>query len=1068
MKYLKQKFLIGFFGATFLMGMIVSTFPGIIPKAAASGETYNWNGATQIDVKGGQTAAKADSKGNMNPNDFTLQTAYLPGPQPITLHTTLYFYPNIQTNFNAGNGNITEYGCKVAATLTLQSSTAGVINVTVVPPPPPGVTSIGSPQPDCSQSQVDGLGINNQTINITGFVSNTESDAQKSVDIFVSSPAQGNSSVPAIQGTLKDANGNVVSGPDTGKLETNPANQIADYPFHYELTEGDYSFCASQFLTACHPFHKTKYQPLIITLGEDYTTRDINFAIVESYYAPSWQDITVGPAEVQMFDSSGNLIKDQTAPANTLKGIPMNQGVAYRSGTVSTYIDFQNMDPGTYKICVLVLNRCTTVTKVAGTSGKGEVDITMDDQAQLAYKPRSPDCYISNDPLSWVICPVFNGIARASNWIFTNLLTPLLVTEPVGLSSGDASFQVWSNFRIYGDIILVLAVIILILGQSITGGLAETYNLKKMLPRVLLIAILINLSIYIVAFMVDITNILGRTIGDVMTDPIRAAGQWSFSPNAVQGVGVFAVGLIGFLVVGGSIIGTLTALFFSGTTGSAAFLKVALYAAMFVLIPIFLAIVAVFVTLIIRKGLILFLIMVSPVWLALYCLPNTQQYGKKGFDLLKEALAVYPVIVVIFAISDILAVTTLTANNIQAVQLTSHSSTGSLALSIGQIIAILFALLMQFLPLFAIPFSFRIAGSTLSRAQDALTAGAAKVGEMTQNRRDHAKHEFNVQKMQGQQTAYNAINKFGDQHRWAKRIPIIGTKGLGRVAGGYNIEAAMSAEQARSDKEIQDMVHSGNPDAVLAARALTANKSTSTEANGRMKIDVASGDRMFKTAAGEWVSEALVDEAYRRWGGNHFAQQSALAFEMSKATSQDQIDSLVSSFPALSHRWGMSNGQANNAWIGAGFANQETNLEYRYTSLNNNGQMELNGRNMMIDVDEKRGGYKMAHQNAEAWTSMQQEYKKAQATMANATATADERTAARDTLQRGSRIARTMIMQLPDGSSTINTSGAAGRVAQEMENFARMAHPGATVAKPSTYAAGHEGQHEQNIYQRRR
>ena len=86
----------------------------------------------------------------------------------------------------------------------------------------------------------------------------------------------------------------------------------------------------------------------------------------------------------------------------------------------------------------------------------------------------------------------------------------------------------------------------------------------------------------------------------------------------------------------------------------------------------------------------------------------------------------------------------------------------------------------------------------------------------------------------------------------------------------------------------------------------------------------------------------------------------------------------------------------------------------------------------------------------------------------HAAASAADRQAAQDTLHRGARIARSMTMQMPDGSFVINTSNSAGRIAEEMENFVRTAHPSSRVEVPSTYGPGQEGNREHSIYNRRR
>jgi hypothetical protein len=750
---------------------------------------------------------------------------------------------------------------------------------------------------------------------------------------------------------------------------------------------------------------------------------------------------------------------------------------------------------------------CPGTTKIGPGTGKNcpysgkDLATTTTTSSQAAG---APDCYKNGDPMTYVLCPIFNALAGASDWLFTNIISPFLVTEPVGTSSSDPSFQIWSSFRVYGDILLVIAVLVVVIGQAIGGGLVDAYTVKKVLPRVLLTAILINLSVYIVAFLVDITNILGRTIGDVLTAPIRASGQWNFTPNVTQGAGVFGIGLLGLLLASGGIAALVGGIFFSGNiAGAANFSKIALYAAFWVILPIILAVLAVFITLVIRKGLILFLIMISPVAFALYCLPNTEKYFKKWWDLLLEALMVYPIIVVIFAVADILAVTILGANSITSTQIGANGFASKAALSADQVIAVIVAFFLQFLPLLAIPFAFRMAGGTLGKLHEAVTNGGNKLNEMANSRRENAKRDYRIQSLQGRENVYNRANAFASK-QGSNRFTSALRRGTGGFfagrAGGYNLQAAMSAQRAQIQKELQDQIATGDDTEI---RALTVDKRTSA------RRQAADGSIEYQSLGGRWVSEASVDRAQSRWKGNQMAQQEALSYEMKKATTQEQIDGLTNNYGNLARSWGLNDQQAMGQWKGAAFANQGANLEYKYHSWNaQTGQLELDGNGLMTEVDEKKGSYDMGKMSATTWESMQKEVQRSRTVLADPSASAADRDKAQSSLQRASRIARTYVQQRGMGGSQMvgegddmhpvavpgggaggggfvtSVHGAAGRVQEEAENFVHMMHDGTVTTTnphtgvtttapevqtpvPSTYQSSNpmsEGWREQGVY----
>src|SRR5206468_11271700 len=113
---------------------------------------------------------------------------------------------------------------------------------------------------------------------------------------------------------------------------------------------------------------------------------------------------------------------------------------------------------------------------------------------------------------------------------------------------------------------------------------------------------------------------------------------WDFHLSVGDGLDVFGVGLIGLLAGGTALSGAIGALIFGGAAAASTMLT----AAFFVALPVVFAILGVFLTLVFRKGLILFLVLSSPVACALYVLPNTSRFFKRWWDLLLEALMVYP------------------------------------------------------------------------------------------------------------------------------------------------------------------------------------------------------------------------------------------------------------------------------------------------------------------------------------------------------------------------------------------------------------------------------------------
>ncbi len=306
----------------------------------------------------------------------------------------------------------------------------------------------------------------------------------------------------------------------------------------------------------------------------------------------------------------------------------------------------------------------------------------------------SEDCLSSGGPLSWITCAVFDGITGLESTI-ENEVASLLKVTPINFSTtcspNDNSgciFNVWANFRIYGNLFLIIALLIAVLVEAIGGGMVANYTIKKMIPRILVAVILINLSIYVVAIMIDVFNILGAGVYDLIKQPFLAAGVW----HIMVGGGT---GILTTLAGGGA--ATLLLIGIIGDGIGFLLLTIA--------VPAILAVIGVLITIVIRQGLIIFLTITAPIAFALYCLPNTEQYFKKWWDLLIKTLVVYPVVMLVIAIA-----------NVTAVVFGSLSSDNSWNQILGIIAGII--------PLFLIPFAFKISGGVISQVSGMTKKGA--------------------------------------------------------------------------------------------------------------------------------------------------------------------------------------------------------------------------------------------------------------------------------------------------------------------------------------------------------
>ena len=226
--------------------------------------------------------------------------------------------------------------------------------------------------------------------------------------------------------------------------------------------------------------------------------------------------------------------------------------------------------------------------------------------------------------LGWLICPVMTFVANINDAAY-GAISGFLDIKPAILSSGDNSGakQGWDFFRNIANAIFAVIFLWIIFSQISNVGVSN-YGIKKILPRLIIGALLVNLSYYLCQIFVDLSNILGHTLKDALES---GAGDIGTTSEAAGWGSVIAATIVG---VGG----------------------VAAFAVLAIGIPTlaagFLAIMTVFIILVVRQAGIILLISMSPIAFAAWLLPNTEDLFKKWMKMFRGLLLVFPIISLLY------------------------------------------------------------------------------------------------------------------------------------------------------------------------------------------------------------------------------------------------------------------------------------------------------------------------------------------------------------------------------------------------------------------------------------
>lgn len=239
--------------------------------------------------------------------------------------------------------------------------------------------------------------------------------------------------------------------------------------------------------------------------------------------------------------------------------------------------------------------------------------------------------------MQWIMCPAMDNTSYTATFLDETVQGLLEVKKDI--YSGEVISNAWNFVRNMANIIMIIFLMLVVISQ-LTGYGIDNYGIKKMLPRLITMAIVINLSLYICQIAVDLSNIFGEGLRDMFGSIGNAV-----SGGQAEG-GSFIVGSIGamFAAAGSagsaaiSVVTTASALGLSVT----AFWAVLIVVILLVLI-IIVAVVVLFAMVAIRKIIVIFCVVISPLAFAAFILPNTQNLFKKWWELFKMALLIFPI-----------------------------------------------------------------------------------------------------------------------------------------------------------------------------------------------------------------------------------------------------------------------------------------------------------------------------------------------------------------------------------------------------------------------------------------
>ncbi len=667
--------------------------------ASAAGETYTWKDNRTITVSGGQTQGSADfilSSSVPVTGDqaggFVGTITYTGLGQPCLIHFTIYTYKTstpggylwapagqIPVPPEAGSGG----SLRSCNSLTGNYDTQLKYHDRWI-----DLQGTRPKDPNAPERPEE------KRFTVTVNAPDPQSTAPKTDTIFIYS-ADGKTKIKEMTVPFVSQNGQANWPPDQTPMSLNAVFQ--------DLELGDYIACDTYVAKNCtdpnklidgQKFTKVKYNGTgSTTIGSGFLTPDkkrIRGHVEYHVKAPCGSSVTVDPVQIVLTGPDGKTYAQQTEGKTIQPNANETGALCQKDVAVGLYAQWDNMPPGDYKACTTGAD-CITVHKPAD---EGVEDFTLVVSAD-PLAPKDQKVCTTGDgvagALAWIICPATQLIAGATDFFENNIIIPFLTVSPLTTNNDNPIYILWKDFRDLANVGFIVLLFI-----SIFSIALSKYGVKRVLPRLFIVVIGINLSYFIVAIIIDAFNIFGAGVSQLVMAALQQAGTTQLNTGTSAGAvrSIFTLGgaaLLAIILTGGAAIGWLFS--FIGL------------AALVVVVTV--------VVLVVRQMAIIVLVVLAPVAILMYLLPNTEANFKKWRQMLTQLLMMYPMIVLLFASGKIFGL---------ILQQPDFKIAGDgVSDEVAQGVRVILQFLVYVIPLVFLPATFAASGSLMKRAYSLAT-----------------------------------------------------------------------------------------------------------------------------------------------------------------------------------------------------------------------------------------------------------------------------------------------------------------------------------------------------------
>lgn len=319
-------------------------------------------------------------------------------------------------------------------------------------------------------------------------------------------------------------------------------------------------------------------------------------------------------AEERVYSYSRNT-NNPSGIAQEILTIHFPAGTTPSSASEATHTRYSASAGGTYS------PQSSSTIAIKGTHGEGN--------------PEASSCAVTG--IGYLVCPIVSSLAKGMDNLY-EWLTVLFKAPPLGSANDNSGIKLaWEIMRNLANAAFIVGFLIVIYSHLTSVGLTN-YNIKKLLPRLIVAAVLVNTSFIISLFVVDLSNIAGTELHKMLIEVREqvAAGEALQQSGGITWDQVAAGILSNGAVAAGVVYGSLK------LSTSLLPLFLALLAGMVLILIVVLVILAA------RQALIVILVIISPLAFVCYLLPGTEKWFEKWRNSLFTMLIFFPAFALVF------------------------------------------------------------------------------------------------------------------------------------------------------------------------------------------------------------------------------------------------------------------------------------------------------------------------------------------------------------------------------------------------------------------------------------